>query len=115
MKILPIRPLHDPDHKRTIIKEHLAIHCKCLNREQLERIMTCRLSEKPLFLSILANELRVCGVWGSLDELLEGYLEAMSIRDLWGRIIQRWVREYGWSLEVDKKDTNEETSKGIVN
>ena len=117
VKTVQIPPLKDSEHRRAIVRDHLALHCKALNGEQLERIVSCRHADKPLFLSILASELRVCGGGvgqsGDLDELLEGYLESMSVRDLWGRIIQRWVREYGWTLDaLENSDGNSDNSQG---
>lgn len=116
VRTLPVPPLSDLDHKADIIKELLAVHCKCLSSEQLDRIVTCRLSDKPLFLAILANELRVFGVYSHLDYHLDTYLEATSIRDLWARIIQRWSKEYGWTPDMASSENgNLDSSQGEFN
>ena len=95
-KTLTVPVLDDLGLRREVIQGHLAVHCKCLDDSHLERVINCRLSSRPLFLSVLANELRV---FSRLEQHLEGYLEASSVRDLWGRIIQRWIRDYGWASE----------------
>ena len=86
-------------HKAAVIKRHLAMHCKCLNANHLKTITGCKLSSRPLFLTILASELRVCGTFDNLTGLLEKYVSAPSFRELWNSIISRWTREYGWSTE----------------
>lgn len=98
-KVLTVPLLSNTASKNEVIREHLAMHCKCLSNEQLDRIVNCKLSGRALFLSVLANELRVFGVYSHLDYHLDSYLEAASIRDLWGRIIQRWIKDYGWTTD----------------
>ena len=85
--------------KAAVIERHLAMHCKCLDANHLKTITGCKLSSRPLFLTILASELRVCGTFDNLTKLLEKYVSAPSFRDLWKFIISRWTREYGWSTE----------------
>ena len=98
-KTLMVPRLSDPASRREVIEEYLAMHCKCLNNEQLDRIVSCKLSDRPLFLTVLSNELRVFGVNSKLDYHLDSYLEAFSIRDLWSRIIQRWIKDYSWTAQ----------------
>nr|XP_054750859.1 uncharacterized protein LOC129256719 [Lytechinus pictus] len=85
--------------KGTVIERHLAMHCKCLDASHLKKIVNCKLSSRPLFLTVLANELRVCGTFDNLPDLLKRYVKAPSFRDLWKSIISRWTKEYGWSTE----------------
>ena len=99
--------------KSRVVKEYLAIHCKCLNDAQLDRIVSSKLSDRPIFLTVLANELRVFGVYSRLDYHLDSYLDARSIRDLWSKIILRWVKDYSWnSNEHHKSDNNDQESTG---
>ncbi|XP_013385421.1 TPR repeat-containing protein DDB_G0287407 isoform X2 [Lingula anatina] len=103
-QIVKVPLISDNVSKSKIIQEHLAVHCKSLNSEQIERIVSCKLSDRPLFLSVLCNELRVFGVYTALDQHLDWYLSAYSIRDAWTRIIHRWIRDYGWTTEQAKAD-----------
>ena len=96
---MTIPPLSDDSDKKAIIQEHLAVHHKALTDSQLSQIAAHKLSDRPLFLSVLANELRVFGVYGRLEEHLSTYLAVGSIRELWGCIIQRWVTDYGWTVD----------------
>ena len=93
-EFLTVPLIKDSEAKTDVIREYLALHCKCLNEEQIERVVTARLSDLPLFLTVLANELSVFGVYSRLDYHLDTYVEASSIRDLWGQIVQRWIKDY---------------------
>ncbi|XP_019634220.1 PREDICTED: uncharacterized protein LOC109477408 [Branchiostoma belcheri] len=104
--------LADSPSKSTVMEEHLAEHCKCLDSGQLQRIVECKLSSRPLFLFVLAHELCVIGQQQGVDRQLEVYLEATSIRDLWVSIIQRWAKDYGWHSR--KEQTIEKGSRGWV-
>ena len=57
-------------------------------------------------MTVLANELRIFGVYSTLDHHLDLYLEATSIRDLWGRIIQRWIKDYSWTVDANDADSS---------
>ena len=108
---LTMASLTDLTSKQQIVKEHLAMHCKSLDEEQLSRIVSCKLSHRPIFLSVLANELRVFGVYSRLDYHLNSYLEASSMRDLWCQIIQRWIKDYSWtSTDVAVSDSSSSSS-----
>ena len=68
-KVLLVPLFTDNNQKSSMVTENLAIHCKCLDQAQLQRVVTSKLSDRPLFLSILANELRVRGTYGNLDKV----------------------------------------------
>ena len=104
---LRVPVMTNKEAKRDIIEEYLAMHCKNLSEEQLDKIVACKLSERPLFLSVLANELRVFGVKSRLDYHLESYLETTSVRELWARIIQRWIKDYSWTVDTALSETND--------
>ena len=96
-KVVKVPLLTDTATRKEVICEYLAIHCKCLTDQQLEKVVSCKLSDRPLFLSALANELRVFGVNSHLDYHLDSYLETGSMQEVWSRIIQRWIKDYSWT------------------
>ena len=112
VKIVSVPLLKDARSKVKVIREYLAIHCKCLDKAQLNHIINCKLSDRPIFLTVLANELRMFGVYSRLDYHLESYLDALSIRDLWSKIILRWVRDYSWSSEQGNKSDSGDNDNG---
>ena len=106
-KVVAMPTLNDKQSRSNLIQEHLAMHCKSLTEEQLWRITSSKLSNKPLFLTTLANELRVFGVYHRLDYHLDSYLDSSSIRDLWSRIIQRWIKDYSWTTNIPQSDNSD--------
>ena len=95
--------LEDEAAKRSLVERHLAVHCKQLETEQMERVVRSPLASRPVFLASLANELRVFGIHEHVGERLDYYLKATSIGELWGLILRRWSLDYGWG----KADTEE--------
>lgn len=87
----------DTTDKATVLEQLLALHCKCLNKQHLEAIVNAKLSSKPLFLSIVANELKLFGTYMKVEECLEQYTSASTFRDLWRLVIIRWTKDYGWT------------------
>ena len=67
--------LNSIQSREQVITGQLALHHKSLDSDQLSRIVKSKLSDCPLFLTILANELRVFGVYSRLDSFLDRYLE----------------------------------------
>ncbi|KAI1882160.1 hypothetical protein AGOR_G00247810 [Albula goreensis] len=60
----------------------------------------------PAFLAILGCELRTCGVLreeGEEEGLIEQYLEAESLAELWALVILRWINDYSWCVQTKPK------------
>ncbi|XP_038054126.1 tetratricopeptide repeat protein 41-like isoform X2 [Patiria miniata] len=110
-QVLPVPLFRDKGQKTTMVANNLAVHCKCLDQAQMEKVVASKLSDRPLFLSILANELRVCGSYGNLDKVMEQYIEAVTFRDLWKCVIHRWIRDYGWT--TDGRSTSVSTDNSL--
>ncbi|XP_033120018.1 putative tetratricopeptide repeat protein 41 [Anneissia japonica] len=89
----------DATDKASIMEKHLALYFKSLDAHQMEQVLNCPMSDRPLFLTILANELRVFGSFHKLDEMLSQYCACTSFRDLWRRIIEHWCKAYGWQRD----------------
>ncbi len=47
MVVMPL--LGDVNTRSQVIREHLAMHCKALDPNQLERIVHCKLSDRLVF------------------------------------------------------------------
>ncbi|XP_065179425.1 tetratricopeptide repeat protein 41-like [Sycon ciliatum] len=87
--------LKNDDAKRQLVRCHLAVHCKQLSEDQLSRVVSSPLADKPFFLASLANEMRIFGEHEKVSERLSYYLAAKSPSHLWTLVIQRWVTDYG--------------------
>ena len=104
--VVEIPPLQTVEAKQMIIERHLSMHRKNLAVEQYEKIANCPLSDKPIFLAALANEMRLFGQYRDIDRHLDYFLESTSTQDLWLRIIRRWCQDYGWSLDSNASSSS---------
>ena len=96
---LAIKPLDDAE-RRTLIHDCLAQYTKSLNAEQTDRIANAPQTANPLYLRALLEELRVFGSHELLNERIDGYLQAPTIRDLYYKIICRWEQDYGGDTDL---------------
>ena len=84
----------EPEERRRLIREYLALFTKKLDRERIERIVSVPQTTIPLYLRILLEELRIFGVHEQLDERIDHYLCAATVPALYGRILERYEQDY---------------------
>ncbi|CAB1345898.1 unnamed protein product, partial [Coregonus sp. 'balchen'] len=99
---LPLPGLSDPWVRRSVLLQHLTLPCLEPHRTLLQFILgtTTKLGmgRLPLFLAVVASELQTCCVLRGKEEeeeLIEEYVEVDSMAELWARVIQRWINDYG--------------------
>eukprot|EP00063_Salmo_salar_P033918 XP_014008753.1 PREDICTED: tetratricopeptide repeat protein GNN-like isoform X4 [Salmo salar] len=99
---LPWPGLSDPWVRRSVLLQHLTLPCQEPHRTLLQFILgtTTRLGmgRLPLFLAVVASELQTCHILRGKEEeeeLIEEYVEVDSVAELWARVIQRWINDYG--------------------
>jgi tetratricopeptide (TPR) repeat protein len=90
---LTIEPLQ-PDERKQLIKEYLALFTKALDMNQTERIASAGQCQNPLFLRVLLDELRLYGRHEQLSERIEACLAAPSIPGLYQLILERCEQDY---------------------
>ena len=88
--------LFDVRGKNDLLKEYVGSNYKFLDATRLSRITSSNLAHLPLFYVALSCELRVLGAHKNADRLLESYVHASTLFDLWSLIFRRWTHEYGW-------------------
>ena len=86
--ILQIKPLTATERKSLLIT-YLAKFNKTLASDLLKQALTHPLSNNPLFLITLAEELRLFGVHEELQKRLNQYLASKTIDDLFERVLKR--------------------------
>jgi nephrocystin-3 len=86
--ILQIKPLTATERKSLLIT-YLAKFNKTLAPDLLKQALTHPLSNNPLFLITLAEELRLFGVHEELQKRLNQYLTSKTIDDLFERVLKR--------------------------
>lgn len=94
---LAVEPLQ-PVLRRQFIRNSLAKYRKSLAPTQIERIASHRLSEVPLFLKVLLDELRVSGTFEELDSMVNWYLRSQSVGDLYELMLERLEKDHGRGL-----------------
>lgn len=82
------------DERARIVSQYLAQYAKALSEAQIERVTEAPLAGNPLFLTALLEELRVWGVYETLEDQIRHYVSASSIDDLFQRILARYEGDY---------------------
>ena len=88
--------LFDIRGKNDLLKDYVGSNYKYLDATRLSRITSSNLAHLPLFYVALSSELRVLGAHKNADRLLESYVHASTLFDLWSLIFRRWTHDYGW-------------------
>lgn len=88
-----VGPLH-PAVRQDVLLALLTRHSKALDRDRLERVCASPAAASPLFLAVLADELSVVASHDTLDGTIDRYLAVGSVRDVYGRVLERWERDY---------------------
>jgi hypothetical protein len=80
--------------REQFINEYLALFSKRLDTRRVVRIANAAQTGNPAFLQMLLEELRLFGEHERLEERIGYYLDAMDLRDLSGRILERYEQDY---------------------
>jgi tetratricopeptide (TPR) repeat protein len=91
--LLQVEPLHQEERNHLITK-YLGLYRKILSKTRIDRIISAHQSANPLFLRTLLEELRVFGIHEQLDARIDHYLAALTIDDLYGKVLQRYEEDY---------------------
>ncbi len=87
-------PAFDEAMKNELITCYLEKYGKKLTNNQLEIILTSHLTDNPLFLRALLDEIRIFGVYERLDVEIETLLTVNTIDDLFEKIMARCEIDY---------------------
>jgi len=82
------------DERKQITSGYLGLAGRTASKELLSAIEAQPQTFSPLYLRTFLDEIRVFGRFEELPETVEGYLSAATPSELYGLIIQRWVRDY---------------------
>ena len=90
---LYVELLNDVDRVRLTWKL-LRSYRKQLSKPVRRKIALAEQSQNPLFLRVLLDELRVFGVYQTLNERIDWYLEAKHPGELFKKVICRWEESF---------------------
>jgi tetratricopeptide (TPR) repeat protein len=85
---LTVQPLNQGEIEQ-LVDKYLAQYSKQLNHTQVKEIVEDPHSSNPLALRILLEELRQFGVYERLDEIIDMYLKANSITEMYELVLER--------------------------
>ncbi|ESO83634.1 hypothetical protein LOTGIDRAFT_169106 [Lottia gigantea] len=104
VQTLTIKSLVENTQKPLILMENMKFYYQRLSKHNLKQISEIQVSQKPLFLRLLASEMSCYNVYRDLTEYLDDFYELCSVREFWIRSLQRWVRDYSWYLDSATED-----------
>ena len=94
---LQIKPL-DMAEREAMIVRFLGEYRKGLSQTQLRRVASDPKASSPLFLRTLLEELRLSGEHRLLEALIEHYMSARDIAELFQFVLERMENDYGREL-----------------
>lgn len=89
-----VKPL-SPVQRKELLVTYLARFNKTLPSALLKSVLSHDLSNNPLFLRTLAEELRLFGVHEELEERVNYYLKSATVDDLFERVLERVEEDCG--------------------
>lgn len=113
VQILSCPHISDPSVQRSILLRHLALPYKELPTSVLQRIVHKKQCHLPAFLALIGTELRTCAVLREKEqeiELLQEYVEADSVPELWVKVIRRWVKDFSRTAPTEVTETRISTA-----
>ncbi|KAM4748833.1 putative tetratricopeptide repeat protein 41 [Rhinophrynus dorsalis] len=110
VQMAKLKNTSDEAEQLCIFIKQLAMPDKYIGPDQLKCIIHKKRKLTPLQLSILAHELRTCGMYKDESQSIEVYLEPQYTEDLWALVIQRWVKDYSWNCEKQRKSRRKKAS-----
>ncbi len=99
-KLIDVKPLSKSE-RRSLLTTYLARFNKTLSKDLTAQVMAHPLSESPLFIRTLAEELRLFGMHEQLTERLAYYVESQTIDDLYEKVIERVEEDCGKKAVAD--------------
>lgn len=98
---LEVEPIEETRIRQSIVVRYLGEFHKGISAEQLARIAGDRNAPWPLFLCLVAEELRLHGEHETLDEEIDRYCNLPSLDAVFQVLLERLERDFGVNLVRD--------------
>jgi len=98
---LTVGRLEDERFRQRIVVRYLGEFRKSINPEQMRRVTSDAKASSPLYLRVVAEELRLHGMHETLDELIGSYAAAADLHEVFDRVLERFEKDYGEMLVTD--------------
>ncbi len=100
-KELNVEPLHDPGVRKSIVVRYLGEFHKGISADQLDRLTHDEKATSPLYLSVVAEELRLHGDHDTLNEAITRYTGAANLEEVFQLLLERLENDYGAEAITD--------------
>ncbi|MGE3800803.1 MAG: tetratricopeptide repeat protein [Candidatus Kapaibacterium sp.] len=92
---LGVEPLADERIRQSIVVRYLGEFRKGIGTEQIRRVIGNEKASSPLYLRVVAEELRLHGEHETLDEVVNRYSGAADLLAVFDLMLERMERDYG--------------------
>jgi len=92
---LVVTPLIDERVRQSIVVRYLGEFKKGIAPEQVRRVTGDPKASSPLYLRVVAEEMRLHGEHETLDEKINRYVDAADLHEVFDRVLERIERDYG--------------------
>ncbi len=92
---LEVTPLEDERVRQSIVVRYLGEFHKGISPEQLRRMTSDAKASSPLYLRVVAEELRLHGEHGTVDTIIARYSSAVNLLEVFERVLERLENDYG--------------------
>jgi tetratricopeptide (TPR) repeat protein len=92
---LTVAPLEDEGVRQSIIVRYLGEFHKGISVEGLRRVIIDRKAMSPLYLRVVAEELRLHGKHETLDTVIDHYTGANELLEVFEQVLERMEGDYG--------------------
>ncbi|MCB0712320.1 MAG: tetratricopeptide repeat protein [Ignavibacteriae bacterium] len=98
---LKVLPLEDEEIRQSIVVRYLGEFHKGISPHQLRLLITDKKASSPLYLRVVAEELRLHGVHETLDILIKRYTDADDLHKVFERFLERMEKDHGVDVVRD--------------
>ncbi|MEZ4785686.1 MAG: tetratricopeptide repeat protein [Candidatus Kapaibacterium sp.] len=95
---LHVKPLDDERVRQSIVVRYLGEFRKGISPEHIRRIITDAKGTSPLFLRVVAEELRLHGGHETLGSVIDTYTSANDLLEVFNRLLERLESDFGEAL-----------------
>jgi nephrocystin-3 len=96
---IKVQPLTKQE-SRNLVHQYLLASSHELDQDRLDRIVAAKQTYNPLFMRAMLDELIVIGEHERLDEQIGDYLTALNPKELYKKIIDRWIGAYSENRDL---------------
>ncbi len=100
-KELKVEPLGEAGVRKSIVVRYLGEFHKGISAEQLDRLTHDEKATSPLYLSVVAEELRLHGDHDTLNETITRYTGAANLDEVFQLLLERLENDYGTEAITD--------------